>query len=64
MSCAETRVLTRVAVAIEAQAAEELIAKRMAAFRLGQRDHDALLGSDDWARFRARIDDAIEALRR
>jgi len=47
-----------------ARAAEELIAKRLAAFKLGQRDHDALFGPDDWAKFRARIDDAIEALQR
>ncbi len=47
-----------------ARVAEELIVKRMAAFRLAQRDHDALLGPDDWLRFRAQIDDAIEALRR
>jgi hypothetical protein len=36
----------------------------MAAFKLGQRDHDALFGPDDWGRFRRRINDAIEALRR
>jgi len=46
-----------------AQAAEKLIAERMAAFRLGQRDHDARLGPDDWNRFRVQIGDAIEALR-
>ncbi|MHC4399278.1 MAG: hypothetical protein ACYTG0_06340 [Planctomycetota bacterium] len=47
-----------------ARAAEELIAKRLAAFELGQRDHDALFGPDDWTKFRAQIGDAIEALRR
>ena len=47
-----------------ARAAEELIAERMAAFKLGQRDHDVLFGPDDWANSRARIDGAIEALRR
>lgn len=47
-----------------AWAAEELIAKRLAALKLGQRDHDALFGPDDWNRFRTQIGDAIEALRR
>lgn len=47
-----------------ARAAEELIAKRLAAFQLGQRDHDSLFGPDDWAEFRTQIDDVIEALRR
>lgn len=46
-----------------AQAAEKLIRDRMAAFRLNQRDHDALFGADDWCDFRRRVDDAIEALR-
>ncbi len=46
-----------------AQAAETLIADRMAAFRLGQRNHDALFGPDDWIAFRAQVDNAIEALR-
>ena len=30
----------------------ELIATRMAAFKLGQRDHDALFPADDWSTFR------------
>jgi len=47
-----------------ARVAEELITKRMAAFQLGQRDHDALFGSDDWNTFREQIGSAIEALRR
>lgn len=46
-----------------AQAAEKLIRDRMAAFRLNQRDHDALFGADDWRSFRRRVDDAIESLR-
>lgn len=46
-----------------AQAAEALIERRMAAFKLGQRDHEALFGPDDWKTFRGQIDDAIEALR-
>jgi outer membrane protein assembly factor BamB len=45
-----------------AQAAEKLIADRMASFHLGQRDHDTIFGADDWNAFRARIDDAIERL--
>jgi hypothetical protein len=47
-----------------AQAAEKLITDRMASFKLGQRDHDALFGADDWNIFRARVNDAIEALRK
>lgn len=46
-----------------AAAAEGLIAERMGAFRLGQRNHDALYGPDDWSTFRAKVDAAIEALR-
>ncbi len=47
-----------------AEAGMKLVADRMAAFKLGQRDHDALFGPDDWSAFRRRADDAIEALRR
>ncbi|HUT34315.1 MAG TPA: glycoside hydrolase domain-containing protein [Planctomycetota bacterium] len=47
-----------------AQAGEKLIADRMAAFKLGARDHDRLFGPDDWAAFRRKADDAIEALRK
>ena len=46
-----------------AQAAEKLIAGRLAAFKLGQRNHDALFGPDDWRTFRRSLADAIEALR-
>ncbi|NQT88477.1 hypothetical protein HQ560_17045, partial [bacterium] len=46
-----------------ARAAEALIADRMASFKLGQRDHDALFGPDDWRASRRKVDDAIEALR-
>ncbi len=45
-----------------AQAAERLIAARMAAFRLNDKDHDAVFGVDDWPKFRQQISDAIEAL--
>lgn len=48
--------------ALAAQAAEALIAARMAGFTLGQREHDDLFGSDDWAAFRRKVADAIEAL--
>jgi hypothetical protein len=47
-----------------AKAAEELIAARLAAFKLGQREHDALFGAEDWNTFRRGVADAIEALRR
>ena len=45
-----------------ASAAEKLIADRLAGFRLGQRDHDALFGSADWSQHRRLVDDAIESL--
>ena len=47
-----------------AEAAKKLIRDRMAAFHLGQREHDPLFGETDWTDFRRRLDDAIEALRR
>jgi hypothetical protein len=47
-----------------AGAARELIAGRMKAFHLGQRDHDALFPPSDWTEFRRKLDDAIEALRK
>jgi hypothetical protein len=47
-----------------AKAARERIEQRMAAFHLGERDHDALFPPEDWALFRHRVDDAIEALRK
>jgi hypothetical protein len=47
-----------------AQAAATLIAQRLAAFQLGQRDHDSRFGPDDWNTFRGQIGDAIEALRK
>ena len=46
-----------------AQAAQKLIDDRMASFKLGQRDHDAIFPVDDWATFRAKVSDAIETLR-
>ena len=47
-----------------ARAAKDLIAKRMAAFKLGSRDHDALFPPEDWALFRRKMDELIEALRK
>ena len=44
------------------QAAEALIRSRMAAFHLGQLDHDALFGVDDWAAWRRQLADVIEGL--
>jgi hypothetical protein len=45
-----------------ARAGRELIAQRLAAFALGQLDHDALFPPDDWSTFRRQLDDLIEAL--
>jgi hypothetical protein len=45
------------------QAAARLIASRMEAFHLGQRDHDQLFGVGDWEARRRQVADAIEALR-
>ena len=47
-----------------ARAARALIDRRLSAFHLGQRDHDALFPLADWAQFRRQMDDAIEALRK
>jgi hypothetical protein len=45
-------------------AGRELIKKRLDAFRLGDRDHDALFPPSDWSTFRRAVDDLIEALRK
>jgi hypothetical protein len=47
-----------------AQEARKLIDTRLAAFKLGQRDHDALFGPDDWGNFRQKTDALIEELRK
>jgi hypothetical protein len=47
-----------------AKSAEELVAARLASFKLGQREHDPLFGVDDWGAFRRRASDALEALRK
>lgn len=49
------------AAAIEA---EKFIAGRLAAFKLGQTDHDALYPIEDWTVFRHKMADLIEALRK
>jgi hypothetical protein len=36
----------------------------MASFKLNQREHDQLFPASDWNEFRAKVDDAIEALRK
>jgi hypothetical protein len=47
----------------EADAAEKLIADRMSAFHLGQRNHDAILPHEDWFTFRKEVAAAIASLR-
>ncbi|MHC4712659.1 MAG: hypothetical protein ACYTAN_05215 [Planctomycetota bacterium] len=47
----------------EAATATALIAERMGAFRLGQRDHDALFGVEDWKALRRRVAEAVSSLR-
>ncbi|HEY3323041.1 MAG TPA: glycoside hydrolase domain-containing protein [Planctomycetota bacterium] len=47
-----------------AKAAEELIATRLSAFKLGQREHDPIFGADDWVTFRRKMAEGIEALRK
>jgi len=47
-----------------ATAARNLIDKRMSAFKLNQRDHDAIFGPTAWTDFRRQVDDAIETLRK
>jgi hypothetical protein len=46
-----------------AGAAEELIAGRLAAFRLDQREHDRIFGFEDCQSFRQQVADLIERLR-
>jgi hypothetical protein len=47
-----------------AVAADKLISERLAAFKLGQKDHDALFGIDDWSMFKHASAEAIDALRK
>jgi hypothetical protein len=46
-----------------ATAAEDLIASRLSAFKLGEREHEPLFPLEDWQAFRHKLADAIEALR-
>jgi hypothetical protein len=55
--------LSRLAAANHDAAAQSLIQKRMDAFHLGQRDHDALFPASDWRDFRLKMATAIERLR-
>ncbi len=55
--------LQRLAEAKQDSAALGLIQDRLAAFRLGQRDHDALFPRSDWQEYRQKLAEAIERLR-
>lgn len=44
--------------------AEDIVTERLAAFKLGQRNHDAVFPSSDWREFRCKMAEAIERLRR
>ena len=46
-----------------ADEAEKLIADRMAAFKLGQRNHDAIFPVEDWREFRLKMAELIARLR-
>jgi hypothetical protein len=46
-----------------ATAAQELIARRLLAFKLGEREHEPLFPPEDWQAFRHKLADAIETLR-
>jgi hypothetical protein len=56
--------LARLAKQKRDAAAESLIRGRLDAFRLGQRDHDALFPPSDWQAFRRQLAEAIERLRK
>jgi hypothetical protein len=55
--------LARLADQKQDVAAKALIRGRLDAFRLGQRDHDALFPASDWRDFRRQLAEAIERLR-
>jgi hypothetical protein len=44
-------------------AAQALISERLAAFKLGQRNHEALFPVSDWRQFREKLAEAIARLR-
>jgi hypothetical protein len=54
--------LARLASVRRGTGAQRLIAARMAAFHLEDRDHDRLFGVEDWAVFRRKTENAIEDL--
>ena len=58
------RLAKRKAPAPAAKAAEDLISKTLSAFKLGQRDHDALFGPDHWRILRRQLAEAIEAMKK
>lgn len=55
--------LARLAAEKHDAAAQDLIAGRLAAFKLGQRDHNALFPANDWHEFRQKMADGIARLR-
>jgi hypothetical protein len=56
--------LTRLARQQHDAAGEALIQKRLAAFKLGQREHDELFPLSDWSDFRQQMAEAIARLRK
>jgi hypothetical protein len=56
--------LARLADQRDDAAGRSLIAERMAAFKLGQREHDQLFPVSDWRAFRRRMADCIARLRK
>ena len=54
--------LQRLAEAKNDSAARRLIQDRLAAFQLGQREHDALFPVTDWQQYRRQMAEAIERL--
>jgi hypothetical protein len=55
--------LARLAAEKHDAAATALIEGRLAAFKLGQREHDALFPVSDWREFRQQMSEAIARLR-
>jgi hypothetical protein len=54
--------LARLAAEKHDEPAQALIAERMSAFKLGQREHDELFPTADWSEYRKRLAEAIERL--
>jgi hypothetical protein len=55
--------LARLASEKHDAAAQKLIDERMSMFKLGQREHDALLPATDWREYRQKLGEAIARLR-